>query len=217
VLQAARHHLYWLSRRRNFIFRDENETAQVGSRRARREPRTRTALYEVGPSRTIGEEQTREETPDLTVLQRHFPWLNAVGLAEVSGPLKRDLETRAVERFFVNWTLYPENDGTSPGHMHNLHSLYSTVLPGSVLWLAVRAVAVADMRRPDGGEIPFHIKARQYYGAALVRLRDVLNEQKEVVDDHVLAALLLIDNFEVWLCAAAVLNLLEAPLKLCPL
>ena len=120
-----------------------------------------------------------------------------MGLAEVPGPLKKDLETRAVERFFVNWTLYPENDGTSPGHMHNLHSLYSTVLPGSVLWLAVRAVAFADMRLPDVGEIPFHIKARESYGAALVRLRDVVTEQKEFVDNRVLAALLLIDNFEV--------------------
>jgi hypothetical protein len=34
---------------------------------------------------------------------------------EVPGPLKRDVETRAVERFFVNWTLHPSNHGVTPG------------------------------------------------------------------------------------------------------
>jgi hypothetical protein len=130
-------------------------------------------------------------------LQHQYSWLNNIGLAEVPEPLKRDLETRAVERFFINWTLYPGNDGVSPGHMQNLHTLYLSAPPESVLWLAVRALAFADMRNSRAGNVPFSIKARRNYGAALTRMREIANNEQELVDDRVLAALLLIDNFEV--------------------
>ena len=49
------------------------------------------------------------------ILQQHYSWLNERVLAEVPGPLKRDVETRAVEIFFINWTLYPNNQGSTPG------------------------------------------------------------------------------------------------------
>lgn len=50
-------------------------------------------------------------------LQQHFNWLNQRALAEVPVPIKRDVETRAIERFFVEWTFYPSNHGTTPGEV----------------------------------------------------------------------------------------------------
>jgi hypothetical protein len=124
-----------------------------------------------------------------------------------------------VERFFVNWTLHPSNHGASlgkparvldrhtprfselvligVGHMHDLPVLFFDTEPHSVLWLAVRAVAFADIRNESSGTIPFHIKARQHYGAALNRMRTVITDQDNLDDDRVLSAMLLIDNFEV--------------------
>ena len=105
--------------------------------------------------------------------------------------------TRALDRFFVNWTLYPLNDGVSPGYMHDLPMLYLSATPESVLWLAVRAVAFADMKHATVGEIGFYIMARQHYGAALSRIRAAAHEEQELTNDHILAATLLIDNFEI--------------------
>lgn len=48
-------------------------------------------------------------------LQQQYSWLSDHALATVPEPLRRDVETRAVERFFVNWTLHPSNHGGSPG------------------------------------------------------------------------------------------------------
>jgi hypothetical protein len=67
----------------------------------------------------------------------------------------------------------------------------------SVLWLAVRAVAFADMRNESAGNVPFHVKARQHYGAALNKMRTVIDDQQDLGDDSVLSAMILIDNFEV--------------------
>ena len=189
-----------------FIFRDENEASQRNSERARREARegrVPATSFNVLPSQV-----TREQQPQVSIdaldqgLQLQYPWLNKRALAEVPRPLERDVETQAVDRFFVNWTLYPGNDGVSPGHMHNLYPLYLSAPPGSVLWLAVRALACADMKHESVGDTPFHIKARQYYGATLSRLRVVAHEGQKLANDQVLAAILLIDNFEVPQCYA---------------
>ncbi|KAM0254485.1 hypothetical protein ACHAQJ_006767 [Trichoderma viride] len=66
----------------------------------------------------------------------------------------------------------------------------------SVLWLAVRAVAFADVRNESVGNVPFHVKSRQHYGAALNRMRIVLNDRQDLADDRILFSMLLIDNFE---------------------
>jgi len=184
-----------------FIFRDENEVAQRNSVRARREAREGQVpafSFDVHPYQVTQERLPQASTgvPDAG-LQLQYPWLNDRTLAEVPEPLKGDVEASAVDRFFVNWTLYPGNDGVSPGHMHNLYPLYLSAPPGSVLWLAVRAVACADMRHKSVGDTSFHIKARQYYGAALSRLREIAHGEQRLANDQVLAAILLIDNFEV--------------------
>lgn len=86
---------------------------------------------------------------------------------------------------------------TNPGYLHELPGLYLGAEQDSVLWLAVRALAFADMRNESIGDVSFHTKARQHYGAALNRMRVNINEGQDLGSDHVLAAMLLIDNFEV--------------------
>ena len=127
-----------------------------------------------------------------------LPWLNTHALAGLPGPLKRDVEARAVDRFFINWILYPGPAGTSHGHLQNLPLLYQDAPSGSVLWHAVRAVAFADVRHVWDGDVSFSVKARRSYGAALAGIRANAANDHEITTDHVLAALLLVDSFEVF-------------------
>lgn len=180
------------------VFRDENETARRNSERARRvlpnhssvplilqasnSPDLMRPAFQVGPDVSLGQS---------------YPWLNDRSLSQIPSVILRDIDTRAVERFFINWTLNPDNDGISPGHMSDLPFLYSKSSQNSMLWFAVRAVAFADMYRHSIGNYSFSNKALQHYGAALNRLRTLTQEKEWLSDDSVLAALLLIDNFEV--------------------
>ncbi len=81
-----------------------------------------------------------------------------------------------------------------------------------------RAMAFADMRDESNGSISFPLKARQHYGAALNPNRTVINEGRNLSVVTVLAALLLIDDFELSpkayqpLCAA---NRFWAPCSSC--
>ena len=81
--------------------------------------------------------------------------------------------------------------------MHDLPMFYLSAPRESILWLAVRAVAFADMKHASAGESSFYIMARQHYGATLNRVRAAAHEEQEMANDHVLAAILLIHNFEV--------------------
>jgi hypothetical protein len=100
-----------------FIFRDENEVAQRNSQRARGEWKQIPVAAASSLANIVRQGQQLQEAGDMTdeFLQKQYSWLNERALAEVPGPLKKDLETRAVERFFINWTLYPSNHGESPG------------------------------------------------------------------------------------------------------
>lgn len=82
--------------------------------------------------------------------------------------------------------------------MHDLPMLYLSAPVESVLWLMIRAMAFADMRDARTENAPFHVRARRHYGASLAGMRDIANDGQHLVDDHVLAALLFIDCFEVW-------------------
>ena len=183
------------------MFLDENEVARRNSERARR-PRgdvrvvaTSSSVMPLWMQQQLRLPEPSTEDNTGAGLRQRFPWLNDVALAGVPEPLKNDLETRAVERFFVNWTLYPSNDGVSPGHMHNLPVLYASSPSDSVLWLAVRAMAFADIRCYT--QTAFSTRARESYGAALTRMREIAGNEQRLADDRILAALLLIDNFEV--------------------
>ena len=155
-------------------------------------------IFTIDPASTLQESQNAsDDNQSLYDLQQQFWWLNRSALATLPEPLKRDVNTRAVDRFFVNWILHPGSSGVSPGHLHDLPLLYKDSAPGSVLWLSVRALAFADMKTVHDGNIPFSVKARKHYGAALIRMREAAMDQQALADDRTLAALLLIDNFEV--------------------
>lgn len=176
----------------DLVFRSENAVAQRNSRRARGESSINRSI-----STYAADAQTEAVTapslpttyPSYDDLKRWYPWLSARALAHPPEPLKRAIETRAVERVFVDWILFPRSDGLSPGYMHDFPKLYSEAEPGSVLWFAVRALAFADLK--DAGA------ARRAYGSALNRLQRIATNDQEFSSNHVLAALLLIDNFEV--------------------
>ena len=127
-------------------------------------------------------------------LRKLYYWLNAASLTDSSTLLRRDMQTRAIERFFLDWTLHPSNDGRSPGYMRDLPALYSSAQPGTILWHAVRAIAFAGLRDHDSGS--FAVKARESYGLALTRMRLLSDDGSKLVEDRILAALLLIDAFE---------------------
>ena len=70
--------------------------------------------------------------------------------------------------------------------------------PESVLSLAVRAVAFADTKNArNGNDIAFSVRAQRSYGAALAQMRAISDNEQELANDRVLAALLLIDCYEV--------------------
>jgi hypothetical protein len=150
-----------------FIFLDDNERAQRNSERARRAPRE--DVVRVLP---MPEEQSHSSVAISNVFFRqHYSWLSDRAVAEVPGPLKRDLETRAVKQFFINWILHPRNEGLSPGYMHDLPTLYLSASPDSVLRLVIRAMAFADMRNARTEKAPFYVEARRHYGISLAGMR----------------------------------------------
>lgn len=185
-----------VSNQRQYVFRDETTTARVLSERARgtssntgRAPLAATDVAErsIRPSSQIG---------DAADLQPYFPWLNERAIAQIPEPLKRNIETRAIERFFVDWTMHPSS--VSPGHMHHLPMLYESAPAGTVLPLVVQAVAFADTRNTyDSDDVPFAVKAQRSYGAALARMRTIADNEENFASDRVLAALLLFDCYEV--------------------
>ncbi|KAK5166041.1 uncharacterized protein LTR77_008302 [Saxophila tyrrhenica] len=177
-----------------FTFLSENKVAQRNSVLARR-PRASgrgTPMAIRSPPQLMANLDLVEVPVEQ--LQQFYYWLTDAALAEVPGPLKRSIEARAIERFFLNWTLNPTNDGVAPGYMYDLPELYAGAAPGSVLWHAVRAVAFAELKGFDGGS--FILQARQDYGGALTRMRSIAEDNTKWAEDRILAALLLIDHFE---------------------
>lgn len=192
----------------NIVFLNENQVAERNSRRARKGHRSSSQLPSVTFDVVAPEKSPshHSRSPPQTTQTDHavdpglrfqYPWLNEQRISQLSHPMTQDPDLRAVDRFFVNWTLYPDNEQISNGHMSNMQDLYISAPPQSVLWLAVRAVAYADMRNELSTGTSFSVKARQFYGAALSRLREVAYQGQNLANDHMLAAILLIDNFEV--------------------
>lgn len=135
--------------------------------------------------------ETNSDPPD-------YGWLNALALRNLPEALKRDVDSRAVDRFFLDWILYPGNDGFSPGHMYTLPQLYHTAQIGSLLWHAVRAIAFADVAQArDSDGRSFAVEARRSYGEALLCMRNSVMDEDELIADSSFAALILIDCFEV--------------------
>ena len=205
------------------VFRNENDIARIRSSRSNKAAQ-KTALFMNSPglshppsSSTSALGQSIESAPSIqghglpgeNFWQQQLPWLNRNAVSQMPEPLKRDLQSRAVDRFFVNWILYPGNSGLFPGHLHIIPALYHAAASDSVLHCAVRALAFADMPKDSRDQASsYHTKAQNCYGLALTRMRELASDESSIVDDHVLAALLLIDNFEVGEGFQSSLNLL---------
>jgi len=180
------------------IFCDQRETARRNSERARKKFHRTSTLLELIRVSPLKEARRLSSSFELSHSERRqfYSWLDSRTLAEVPGPLRRGLCERAVEHFFVNWTVYPSNDGQSPGFLHTLPELYSQVAPDSALSFAVRAIAAADKRHYHDGKISFQTKARLHYGEALACLRMKANDEQLMKEDCTLATLMLLDSFE---------------------
>lgn len=118
------------------------------------------------------------------------PWLNSDFTHAHISPAIIDVDRQAVTHLFSSWTLYPCNHHISPGHFQDLPLLYESSFPGGALRLATESLAYAELP----GQ---HLKAQSRYGAALARVREVTDDPGKNRNDTVLAALLVIDNFEV--------------------
>lgn len=125
------------------------------------------------------------------------PWISDYLLAETLPCPLDDLESRAVDHFCTNWTLYSRNNRLASGSLPQLPMLYLSSPPQSILWHAVRALAFADMKDPSDGEVIFTTKALNHYGAALNSLQHLVDDGQLSFDDRILTAMLLIDAFEV--------------------
>ena len=180
-----------LSEGDGFLFFNENDRARRNSQRARGECGQRAIQLPIVSGQVL---QIR---PLVTSPQHEHPWFKRTALNDIPGPLKRDLETRAVDRFFVNWTLYPRNDGMSLGYMYDLPTLYNSAPSESTLWHAIRAIAFADIKYERDKDVTFSYKARKSYGAALKSIRQIATDDQILLSDTILAALLLIDEFEI--------------------
>lgn len=176
----------------SFTFRDETERAQQLSRRARGETQGQTSSVDSSVARTDTQEPM---VIDASALRSHFSWLNERALAGLPAHIKRDPTILAVERFFAKWIAYP--DDVSPGYMHSLPLLHEMSAPNSVLHLSVLAVAFADLRFVESGSREYEFRGLRSYGSAITRLRVIVQEPNDFKDDQTLAAILLLDIFEV--------------------
>lgn len=125
------------------------------------------------------------------------PWVDNHLLAETPPSLLDDLESRVLDHFWTNWSLYSGKNGQSSGSFPALPMLYLSSPPQSIFWHAVRALAFADMKDPSDGEGNFTTRALDHYGAALNNLQHLVDEGQLPFDDRILTAMLLIDVFEV--------------------
>lgn len=191
-----------LAQNADLVFRNQNQAAQQGSERARQEIRRKRP--EVIPLRLAASSSAStllhapaslaSEVPD-TQPHEHYRGLRDREIAVLPQPIARDPGTRAVERFFIDWTSLSRHDGVAAGHEHDVPNLYSNANPDSILWFAARAMAFAHVNRR--GLIKDSSSALHLYGEALAGLRSLTFDGYAFANDDVLAGLLLVDAFEV--------------------
>lgn len=94
--------------------------------------------------------------------------------------------------------MYPCNNGSSPGFLEFLPSLFKDCQVEGRLALrwAVRAAAYGSLSNdPRNAEISS--KALKCYGLALLALGEALKDQTQEPDDYVLMTVVVLDIFEV--------------------
>jgi hypothetical protein len=126
-------------------------------------------------------------------LSTPYPWAKAV--PEASAPSAED---QAVSQFFEKYVMYPCNNGSSPGFLEHLPSLFKEVKVEGRLALrwAVRAAAYANLSN-DQSNVALGNKALQCYGLALSALAESLADPRAPPDDYTLMTVVVLDLFEV--------------------
>jgi hypothetical protein len=108
------------------------------------------------------------------------------------------VEDQAVNQFFEKYVMYPCNQGSSPGFLEHLPSLFKDCRVEGRLALrwAVRAAAYGGLAN---GQSNTNIgkKAQECYGLALKALTEALNDPKQAPDDYTLMTVVVLDLFEV--------------------
>ncbi|GAM91287.1 hypothetical protein ANO11243_093350 [Dothideomycetidae sp. 11243] len=98
--------------------------------------------------------------------------------------------------FLSSWVLATENKESCLGYFHHLPALYFTCVSGHVLRLAVESVVARHVAKRDRQQ-SFALLSQQLYGKALTKLSEVLHNDLIAREDAVLAAVLLLDTYEV--------------------
>lgn len=97
--------------------------------------------------------------------------------------------------YFVRRFVTPDDDNSLPGHLSFLPSLFNHSGHG-VLELATLSVAQMAAYNQFRGD-KFRLQSYQNYGRALRALRKTIQDEDEVTDDRVLAAVLLLCMYKV--------------------
>jgi hypothetical protein len=96
--------------------------------------------------------------------------------------------------------MYPCNQGSTPGFLEHLPSLFKEFQTEGRLALrwAVRAAAYASLSKDQDNEALGN-KALQCYGRSLSALGDALKDNTKSPDDFTLMTVVILDIFEVYL------------------
>jgi hypothetical protein len=128
-------------------------------------------------------------------LSAPYPW--AKEIPDTANPSAEEI---AVDQFFEKYVMYPCNQGSTPGFLEHLPSLFREFQIEGRLALrwAVRATAYASLSKDQDNEALGN-KALQCYGRALSALADALKNATKSPDDITLMTVVILDIFEVCL------------------
>lgn len=179
------------------VFRDENQAAKEGSERARqkgRRERPEIIQLEMFLPRS---RDTRNSLFGANQSESTYYWLKEQPVVSMPEQLARDWSSRAVERFFADWTKVPCEDGISIGCELDLPILYSSTMRNSILWLAVDTMALAHVGHLEPRGLSEPRGALKRYGETLSALYELAYDNRAFAGVDVIAGILLLDTFEV--------------------
>jgi hypothetical protein len=107
-------------------------------------------------------------------------------------------DDQVVSEFFEKFVMYPCNNGSSPGFLEHLPSLFkeSPVEGRLALRFAVRAAAYAGLSNKSD-DVAMGNKALECYGQALRALGKAIADPERALDDYTLMTVVMLDLFEV--------------------
>jgi hypothetical protein len=136
----------------------------------------------------------RLEDALLSNLPNPYPWLKN----PPSGSYAPSVEDQVVSQFFNSFVIYPGNEGSTPGFMEHLPTLFGECNANhrSALRWAVYAASYANLSKHQNSAA-LGDKAMQCYGKALAALAKVLENSTGDPDDYCLMTVVVLDLFDV--------------------